>query len=190
MLVYGDQTRTENPRDAISSLGEALRRLARMPAGVERHTALVAALIDAGELAQGLADAQFADLGHDARSDLMDAAMALMMGIACCVGQSWRSGFARLGVLPEASIRSLAALPLPDAITTKTAEGFSIYGLYPETYLEAAGAMDAGRRPTRVIGLRSVGAPLAAVVAAGLGVRSAVTLRPTGHPFYREVRMT
>ena len=51
------------------------------------------------------------------------------------------------------------------------------------------GRCDAGQRPTRVIGLRSVGAPLAAVVAAGLGVRSAVTLRPTGHPFYREVRI-
>ena len=44
-------------------------------------------------------------------------------------------------------------------------------------------------RPTWVIGLRSVGAPLAAVVAAGLGVWSAVTLRPTGHPFHREVRL-
>ena len=91
--------------------------------------------------------------------------------------------------MPEAATRSLTALPLPDAITTKTAEGFSIYRLYPETYLEAAGAMNAGRRPTWVIGLRSVGAPLAAVVAAGLGVRSAVILRPTGHPFCREVRL-
>ena len=115
-----------------------------MPAGIERHAALVAALIDAGELAQGLADAQFADLGHDARSDLTDAVMALMMGIAGCVRESWRSGFARLGGLPEAAIRSLTALPLPDAITTKTAEGFSLYSLYPETYLEAAGMMDAG----------------------------------------------
>jgi hypothetical protein len=159
-----------------------------MPVGIEHHAALVAALIDAGELAQGLADAQFADLGHDTRSDLTDAVMALMMGIACCVRESWWSGFARLGVLPEASTRSLTALPLPDVITTKTAEGFSLYSLYPETYLEAAGAMDAGR-PTRVIGLRSVGAPLAAVVAAGLGMRSAVTLRPTGHPFYREVKL-
>ncbi len=91
-------------------------------------------------------------------------------------------------MLPEAATRTLTALPLPDVITTKTAEGFSLYGLYPETYLEAAGAMDAGR-PTRVIGLRSVGAPLAAVVAAGLGVRSAVTLAPDRPPFYREVKL-
>jgi hypothetical protein len=189
MLVYGDQSRTENPRDVIKRLGEAFRRLGRMPAGIERHAALVAALIDAGELAQGLVDARFATLGHDARSDLTDAVMALMMGIACCVRESWRSGFVRFGGVPEGAIHSLTALPLPDAITTKTAEGFSLYSLYPETYLEAAEAMDAGRRPTQVIGLRSVGAPLAAIVAAGLGVRSAVTLRPTGHPFYREVKL-
>ncbi len=79
--------------------------------------------------------------------------------------------------------------PLPDAITTKTAEGFSLYGLYPETYLEAAGALHAAERPTQVIGLRSVGAPLAAVVAAGLGLRNAVTLRPAGHPFNREIKL-
>ena len=82
-----------------------------MPAGIERHAALVAALIDAGELAQGLADAQFAELGHDARSDLTDAVMALMMGIAGCVRESWRSGFARLGGLPEAAIRNLDGTP-------------------------------------------------------------------------------
>jgi hypothetical protein len=189
MLVYGDQSRTENPRDVIKRLEEALRRLGRMPTGIERHAAVVAALIDTGELAQGLADAQFAALGHDARSDLTDAVMTLMMGIASCVRRSWRSGFTRQGVLPEAAILNLTALPLPDAITTKTAEGFSLYSLYPETYLEAAGMMDAERRPTQVIGLRSVGAPLAAIVAAGLGVRSAVTLRPTGHPFHREVKL-
>src|SRR4051812_45501092 len=176
MLVYGDQSRTENPRDINKRLGEALHRIGQMPAGVERHAALVAALIDAGELAQGLADAQFADLGHDAGSDLTDAVMALMIGIAACVRQSWRSGFGRTGVLPEAAIRTLAALPLPEFINTKKAEGFSFYCLYPETYLEAAEAIAAAQGPTRVIGLRSVGAPLAAIVAAGLGVRNAVTL--------------
>jgi hypothetical protein len=190
MLVYGDQSRTENPRDINKRLGEALHRIGQMPAGIERHAALVAALIDAGELAQGLADAQFADLGHDAGSDLTDAAMALMIGIAACVRQSWRSGFARTGVLPEAAVRTLAALPLPEFITTKTAEGFSLYSLYPETYLEAADAIAAAQGPTRVIGLRSVGAPLAAIVAASLGVRNAVTLRPTGHPFYRELKLS
>jgi hypothetical protein len=194
MLVYGDHSRTENPRDANRRLGEALRQLGGMPAGIERHAALVAALIDAGELAQGLADARFAVLGHDTRSELTDTVMALTMAIACCVRESWRSGFARLGVLPGEAIHTLAALPLPDAIRTKATEGFSIYCLYPETYLESAEAMakaiNAGQQPAPwVIGLRSIGAPLAAVVATGLGVRSAVTLRPTGHPFHREIRV-
>jgi hypothetical protein len=189
MLVYGDPSRTENPRDVVERLGEMLRRLGHMPAGIERHAVLVAALIDAGELTQGVADVQFADLGHDARSGLTDDLMALLIGIACCVRQSWRTGFHQLGGLPEAELRSVMSHPLPDAITTKTAEGFSLYGLYPETYLEAAGALHAAEQPTQVIGLRSVGAPLAAVVAAGLGLRNAVTLRPTGHPFNREIKL-
>lgn len=190
MLVYGDQSRTENPCDVVERLRETLRRLGRMPAGIERHAVLVAALIDAGELAQGVADAQFADLGHDARSGVTDALMALLIGIACCVRRSWRTGFRQVGSLPEAELRSLLGFSLPDAITTRSAEGFSLYSLYPETYLEVAGALHAAERPARVIGLRSVGAPLAAVVAAGLGLRSAVTLRPTGHPFNREIRLS
>jgi hypothetical protein len=38
-----------------------------------------------------------------------------------------------------------------------------------------------------VIGLRSIGAPLAAMVAAGLDSGAPATLRPVGHPFRREV---
>lgn len=190
MLVYGDQSRIENPRDAFERLDEMLRGLGRLPAGIERHAVLVAALIDAGELAQGLADAQFEDLGHDARSGLTDALMALLIGIASCVRRSWRTGFRQLGSLPaEAELRSVMSHPLPDAITTKAAEGFSLYGLYPETYLEAAGALHKAERPTLVIGLRSIGAPLAAVVAAGSDLRNAVTLRPAGDPFNREIRL-
>src|SRR4051812_31776803 len=143
MLVYGDQSRTENPRDVVERLREMLRRLGSMPTGIERHAVLVAALIDAGELTQGLADAQFADLGHDARSSLTDDLMALLIGIACCVRTSWRTGFGRVGCLPEAELRSVMSHPMPDSITMKTAEGFSLYSLYPETYLEAAGALHA-----------------------------------------------
>ena len=41
--------------------------------------------------------------------------------------------------------------------------------------------------PIPVIGIRSIGTGLAALVAAALGAKPPVTVRPTGHPFRREV---
>ena len=50
MLVYGNPTWTEDPRAKLARLAEALQRLAGMPAGIERHSVLVAVFIEAGEL--------------------------------------------------------------------------------------------------------------------------------------------
>ena len=42
---------------------------------------------------------------------------------------------------------------------------------------------------TRVIGIRSIGTGLAAIVAAALGAKRPFTVRPVGHPFSRELRI-
>ncbi len=150
MLVYGDAARVEDPRDRLAALAEALGRIPGMAAGIARHAALVAVLIDAGELAQGLADeaAFVAAAGRQDRcpSPAQAAAMALLMRLARAVGASWESGFARLVPLPSpARIRSLAgrlhrgdAPAAPEAIVTRRAEGFAFYALYPEGYRAAA----------------------------------------------------
>ena|GEM_PF-186453 len=83
---------------------------------------------------------------------------------------------------------ALARLPLPPSIRIKRAEGFAHYALYPESYLLAARRSSLGR-DTAVIGLRSIGAPLAALVAAALGAPPPVTLRPIGHPFRRSLAL-
>jgi hypothetical protein len=74
-------------------------------------------------------------------------------------------------------------------------EGFAFYALYPDTYREAARRFVAATRPARVavLGLRTIGATLAAVVAAeveaaGIPVEGA-TVRPRGHPWDRELRL-
>ena len=181
MLVWGDQVRLECPREKLGRLRDALRSLTGMPAGIERHAALVAALIEAGELAQGLADALFAELGATpARRAAPPRWLCSRGSPAPCVPPG-QSGFARLDPPPEAELRALAAAPLADAVRTKRAEGFALYSLYPESYLEAAAAVSlpAGP-PIRVIGIRSIGAPLAALVAVALGAPPPVTLRPVG----------
>ncbi|HLT02181.1 MAG TPA: hypothetical protein VK001_08370, partial [Geminicoccaceae bacterium] len=134
-----------------------------------------------------LADASFAEAGRDTRSDRDIAAMALLARIAGAVRVSWTSGFARLAAPPEPELRALAGLPLPDQISIKRAEGFALFSLYPESYLEAAVAASLrSARPVRVIGIRTIGTPLAALVAAALDAPLPTTVRPIGErPHFR-----
>ncbi|HEY8612388.1 MAG TPA: hypothetical protein VIL69_13990 [Roseomonas sp.] len=186
MIVYGDAPRREEPRGKLAALATALRGLESLPPGLERHAALVAALIEAGELAQGLADADFAERGLDAASPGADAAMALLTRVAEAVWLSWQFGFTRIGPVPEAEIATVGAQALPAVLKGKRAEGFAYYALYPEAYALAASALPEGK-PLRVIGLRSIGTTLAAMVAAALGTPAPRTVRPVGHPFRRKL---
>jgi hypothetical protein len=189
MLVYGDAERVEPTRKRIGELEHALAGLRGMPPGIGRHGALVAAFVAAAELVQGLADAAFAERGCDGRSPAEDAGMRLLMALAAAVARSWRTGFADPGALPDNPLAALKRLRLPDAVRAKQAEGYAFYALYPEAYLEAARALD-GVAPVRVIGIRSIGTGLAALVAAALGAPPPVTLRPVGHPFQRRLSVS
>ncbi len=120
MLVYGDPTRTEDARAKLSAIALALRDVGAMPAGIARHGALVAAFIEVGELAQGVADADFAARGgRDGRSPAADAALALLTRLAAVLRSSWDSGFALLYPVPaEVAPGALGAGPLPDTRRT------------------------------------------------------------------------
>jgi hypothetical protein len=82
-------------------------------------------------------------------------------------------------------------------VAVKLPEGFSFHAMYPEQYAVAAGQWLAEHTADRhthaavVVGIRSIGTTLAAVVAtvlraAGWQVHS-FTVRPNGHPFARTV---
>ena len=86
----------------------------------------------------------------------------------------------------EGLLERLAALPLPASITLKSAEGYAFYALYPEAYAAAARKLSAGPGAT-VIGVRSIGLGLAAVVAAELGADPPFSVRPVGPPFQRRL---
>jgi len=186
MIVYGDAPRRADPRGLARSLEEALGHVAALPPGIRRHGALAAAFIQAGELAQGLADAGFSARGEaDAPSALDEAALALVMRLAAALHVSWGSGFQEMPPLPAARLPAV----LPESVALKRAEGFSFYALYPEAFLAAAEASGLGAE-TGVVGLRSIGLPLAALVATALGAAPPVTLRPVGHPFRRRLALS
>ena len=157
--------------------------LAPAPA-ITRHGAWVAALVAAGGLAQGLADAG-AGAGEA-------AALGLAAALARVMGQSWDSGLVDLpAAVPPPVAAALAALrrlvpALPGSVDVRRPEGFAHYAVYPEGYWQAAARLEPPS-PTRVLGIRSIGATLAACVAAALGAPPPVTVRPGGHPFARVV---
>src|SRR4051794_35920851 len=136
MLVYGDRRSTADPRTLHAEIAAALARVAAMPAGPARHAALAGALIEAGTLAQGIADAEFARRGLDEVSLAQDWAMALLLRCAVALRHSWHAGFAASPV-PDGGE---CLLRLPSRVETRLAEGFAFYALYPETYALAAEA--------------------------------------------------
>ncbi len=173
MLVYG---KVETTRDAAAFQAEittALQALADAPPGLERHARLAGAFVDAAALICALID-------RDASTE--PAGMAALTTLARALDASWRGAPFNL----RTAIARLTALPVTGTIQTKPTEGYAFYGLYPESYAEAA--RRSGLPPTtRVIGIRSIGAGLAAMVAAALNSPDPLTVRPGGHPFDRRI---
>jgi hypothetical protein len=186
MLVYGDHSRIEDTRAFAARILDAERQVATLPPGIARHAELVANFIEAGELMQGVADAAFAARGHDARWPEQAGIVALLMRIGDAVRRSWDSDFQ--APLVPASAPKIGDKRLPEAVEIKRPEGYSFYALYPESYLEAATALAEARAPL-VIGIRSIGTGLSALVAAALLAKPPVTVRPCGDPFQRELSL-
>lgn len=179
MRFFGDRSRDGDPRELAAGIEGELRLAARLPPGLARHAAVAAALVRAGELAQGLGDA--ADLGQcgagPAREALAEAAR-LARGL-------WRS-FEAGGRAPAPAAAGLPLRGAPERIRVRRAEGHAFYAVYPEAYALAGRALRGA--PLTCVGLRSIGAGLAAAVAAGAGAAGPVfAVRPGGPPFARRL---
>lgn len=185
MLVYGDVETSETVAARQAAIRDTLSRTQAMPPGIERHGILVSAFIATAELVQGVIDAEFHDHGCDRLSTTHEKGMECLQTIARSVARSWWSGFEE-NSLPSDIVEALLSFDPALTIRIKQAEGYAFYALYPESYLEAARGSGLGE-DTQVIGIRSIGTGLSALVAAALGAPPPFTLRPTGHPFRREV---
>ena len=96
----------------------------------------------------------------------------------------------------QAVVESVPA-GLPSALRATIPEGYAFYSLYPEMYfasLDRAWRSKPNRPVYVVVGIRSIGASLAAMVAGALremGTQATMeALRPRGHPFDRYVGMS
>jgi hypothetical protein len=198
VLVYRTATRRESTRGALATLRARLSAASEPDPGADprvAHERWISTLIDGGVLEAALVDAHSPE--HD-RCDAYTATLrALVEALAGGALDAW------CGCVPDdASIASanaaldrVEAAPHPEQIETSVPEGYAYYGLYPETYADAAARFHAEWHPERVvvIGLRSIGTSLSAVVAAQLRRLGATvlsfTVRPHGHPFARELRI-
>ena len=86
----------------------------------------------------------------------------------------------------------LCRTQLPRSITVRQPEGFAFYSVYPELYRDAAMRFLREHSPSTciVIGIRSIGATLSRIVAETVHASFRFTVRPRGHPFNREVRLS
>ncbi len=181
MIVYSDRKRSESPRDLLRRLLQGLGSPA---------PDLPTLLIEGGVLEAGVVDALSPDMdgGGSPMPTLLGQAMVELALAA-------RGGKGRLPSI-RARFAGLAADLPPGRVEVSEPEGFAFYALYPETYAEAARRFLRAERPGSavVVGVRSIGTTLSAVVAAELlasGVQvSRVTVRPRGHPWNRELRLS
>lgn len=182
MIVYGDRAEMVRTRDRLADLARELDAVAAMPAGIARHGALAAAFVALGQILQGVADADRERTGADGGFAAETTLMPVLVDVARALLASWESGFQGLPALPP--------LPspehLPETILLRLPEGYAFYGLYPEGYAAAARMLQL-QAPPRVIGIRSIGTGLAAIVAAALDAPAPLTVRPVGHPFHRSI---
>lgn len=182
MLVYGDAEWTVSTAQALAELKRQSERLVDEAPGLPWHQAAVALFIDMAALATGLADAEHELRGYDEVSPLQERTLTALRGLAHVIDESWRSGFDRQEAVGWSFPDDQDALPL--TVTLKRCEGYAFYGLYPETYLEAARDLQEG---CLVIGLRSIGTGLASLAAAAAKAFAVVTVRPLGAPFSRAI---
>jgi len=190
MIAYGDRTVVRAPGAAIDSLRAGLAALESAGPGLDRHSALSSLLLAAGELAQWLADRAFDDRGCDDRDRPADLAMNLAVALARQVWRSHRSGYATAVSCREARAalwRLVRGAGDAGPLNIRSPEGFHHYAVYPETFGAAAAGLEP-EEPGLILGIRTIGATLAAMVA---GVfrsrRRPLTVRPVGHPFERRL---
>src|SRR5581483_7815780 len=89
---------------------------------------------------------------------------------------------------------ALDSLTVPNMLVISPPEGFSYYALHPLDFVRAVEEIADSSRPAAVIGIRSIGTTLSAVVTAALKKRfvpaQRITVRPTGHPYDRITRFS
>lgn len=201
MLVYGERSREVDIYQLANQLTKRAWHIQTMPVGPARHDALTNLFIDASELEQGIAAYRDNALGYQQQGK----SSAHQLWNSDWLGRALHYSATEVGLL--ADHRPMPQLVLKRvaqsfelwkwrevrSVTVKSLEGFAYYSLYPEMYMQAAYQFldETQATPTVIVGILSIGAPLAAVITATLRANhrstTMYTVRPHGHPFSRQL---
>ena len=183
MIVYGDPQFTLTAQHAVDLLQSTVHH-----ARAGNLESIRTLLIQCGQLEQATADGG---------SSMADVFARLTDSVASTFV------YVYFGRGPEQDFPSQAAKWLYEArkledtpLRVKVPEGFEFSGLYPEQYIVSTNKWidkHGAAVPVFVLGVRSIGTTLSAVVAATLRRRGTVvsraTVRPGGHPYDRNVKL-
>lgn len=178
LLVFRDGRRVLNLRELLCALHRLLDNLqstndfSAWPA----YDQLIEALLRCGELECALADHAQSARAAETLAQLTDQ-LAISL-----TGQSTPQ-------LPSTLLDDIDALEVPEQLTVSFPEGFCYYALHPLDYADMLQHSRIDAPTVAVVGIRSIGTTLSAVVRAWFELRGVVaeriTVRPIGHPFER-----
>jgi hypothetical protein len=193
MIVYGDPARLEPIERSV----EIIRLMLEQALASDPNPAgLRGLLVRAGELEQGLYDAPDA-LGPDPRA--RRRALAGIRHAATSIAAAFDRSYDRAPEGARLALgrarRALNALRgRAGSAPVAVPEGFAYYALYPESYRDSAirwarERADSAAKDVLVVGIRTIGTTLSAVVVATLRAQGfaarRLTVRPSGRPFSR-----
>jgi hypothetical protein len=173
VLVYRDEERPVATADELRRLMTPAPPLTR--------------LIDVGEFEAAIADALSPD------RDVLNPRLEQVRAATVAAATAWIRPRDRDHL--DAALATIDPSTLPSPVVLRVSEGYAFYALYPQTYAAAALLFFDTERPQGVcvIGIRSIGASLSAVVAAALAScaceTATLTMRPRGDPFDRRIAM-
>ena len=177
MLVYRDGRRRVLASELVRQLERALDNLR----SGSTEDSLLNALLRAGELECALSDAQCP--GVESATALTDE----LASMACRAGP-------RLGASLRACQQYVRAIHDRGELTVSRPEGFAYYALHPLDFADTVSSVHLNARCAYVVGIRSIGTTLSAVVAAKLNAdgipATRTTVRPEGHPYDRRTAFT
>ncbi len=180
MYVFRDGRRSVPGPSLLLALAARLRELSpHLPLHSAGRNLVIDILLRAGELECALTDAGAAEAARI--EELTDYAAALLIG---------------LPVPPRSSAELLELLPaeVPDVLHLSPPEGFAYYALHPLDFADLARAAQLTEKTALVVGIRSIGLTLSAIVRASLlaqGISARrISVRPSGHPYDRHTEFS
>ena len=197
MIVYGGAEHHEELSAIIDRLRQNVARLRAIDPSLDEIRSL---LIQCGELEQAAADVSSAWGSADLAllEEATDAAAAAL-AVRWSEGRPGNGGQHLRDLLHRVTRAREQVARWEGMVTGKVPEGFAHYALYPEQYVCAARSW-AAQHPLDpdenllVVGIRSIGTTLSAVVAAALRQEGwdtrRITVRPTGHPWDRNLELS